>query len=390
MLEAIVERVRKDIPALAATRVYLNTGTLGPSPRQVTEAFFKAYSEWQQAGPGYPVFYHAAHDAVERARQALASFLNVPSKNLALTSNSTDGVNIVLAGLCWQPGDEVIISDQEHPAVYVPWMRLQKTHGVRGLVLKLDNDPRVTLDRLGALLSRRTRLVLVSHVTSMTGLVLPVAKMAEMAHSQGALFMLDGAQACGNIEVDVPSTGADFYAMNGHKWLLAPVGTGALYLSDRGLSEVEPVFVGGGSNQPVNYLQDLRLEYVPGARRFENATRNWPLFEGLVASLEYLNSCGGIAAISRRSRDLYHAAHSAFSAIRGVTVLSPLARECSSGLLTVKVHSRTGQEAFEKLREQGVVSRPVSELDAVRFSFAFFNTFGEVEHAAKALRLVAW
>ena len=387
MSQGTIERVRQEIPALSRV-TYLNTGTMGPSPAPVTEAFFRAYRAWQDMGPGDPQQYRKAHEAAEPARAKLAKFLGVRPENLALTGNSTDGVNIVTAGINWQEGDEIIITDQEHPAVYVPWMRLQRRWGVRGLVLWLSDDPSVTLSRLDDLLSDRTRLVLISHVTTMTGLVLPVKEMADLAHSRGALVMLDGAQACGNIPVDIPSTGADSYTMNGHKWLLGPGGTGAVFTGDRVFGDIEPVFVGGGSSKPVNYREDPVLEYQDDARRFEFGTRNWSLYVGLEAALDYLEGAGGISAASARSKALALRAREAFSGIRGVTVVSPSGESNVSGILTIKTASVSGEELSSRLSEMKVITRPVREMDAVRFTFAFFNNEEDVGKAAAALRQI--
>ncbi len=387
MMPDVIERVRRDIPALSRV-TYLNTGTMGPSPLPVTEAFFRAYRAWQDAGPGDPQQYRKAHEAVEPARAKLAKFLGVRPENLALTANSTDGVNIVTAGINWQEGDEIIITDQEHPAVYVPWMRLQRRWGARGLVLWLSNDASVNLSRLRELLSERTRLVLISHVTTMTGLVLPVKEMADLAHSRGALVMLDGAQACGNIPVDIPSTGADFYTMNGHKWLLGPGGTGAVFTGDRVFGDIEPVFVGGGSSKPVNYRQEPVLEYQDDARRFEFGTRNWSVYAGLEAALDYLEGAGGISAASDRSKELALRAREVFSQIRGVSVLSPSDASSMSGILTVKAATVSGEDLSSGLSERKVITRPVREMDAVRFTFAFFNNEEDVDKAGEALKQI--
>jgi L-cysteine/cystine lyase len=383
-----IERVRADIPALHG-QIYLNTGTMGPSPRPVHQAFIRAYEVWQASLPGDPDVYRKTHEGVESARSKLGAYLGVSPGNIALTGNSSDGVNIIISGMRWQEGDEIIISDQEHPAVFVPWMRLAHSAGARGLILWLDNDARVTMDRLRSLVSPRTRLVLLSHVTSMTGLVLPVREMADIVHEAGALFMLDGAQACGNIEVNIPSTGADFYTMNGHKWLLAPAGTGALFVSDRGLEQVEPTFVGSGSHVPVSYMRNPVLEYQPGAKRFEFGTRNWSLYKGLEASLDYLEACGGAPELAARSRHLATTAKEAFSPVPGVAVLSAREFRASSGIVTVRINSIPAQEVYARLHDMHIITRVVNELDAIRFSFAFFNTEEEVGLAADALAGIA-
>lgn len=379
MLEpSLIARVRREIP-VTARYTYLNVGTMGPSPAPVHQAFLAAYQEWQDAGPGNPEAYHAAHDLMEPARQALASYLGVTADEVALTSNTTDGVNIVVSGLDWAPGDEILTTDQEHPAVSVPWLNVQRRHGAVGRVFRLGATADEILSNFRAQLTDRTKLVVVSHVSSQTGIRLPVAEITRLAHEAGALVCLDGAQACGQFRVDVGAIGCDFYTMNGHKWLLAPAGTGGVVIRRQAIERISPVVVGSGSNEPVDYVLDGHLHFVPSARRFENATRNWALYAGLTAALGYMGAVG-FDDIEKRGLGMARRLQATLAEIPGVTVRTPADPTLSTGLVSWSIAGWSGREQYEALLNRfKVCGRVVGELEAVRASCAFFNLEEEVD-----------
>lgn len=314
--------LRAEIPGLDRS-VYLNTGTLGPSPRRVTELFLSLYRDWQEAGPGNPEVYLREARAAAAAKERLAAFLGVKAPDLALTSNGTDGINIVARGIDWDAGAEVVISDQEHPAGLPIWLHLRQTKGVRVRIVRLswESGPR-NVEEVAARITPRTRLVALSHVSCMTGLLLPAREIVETAHSRGVPVLFDGAQAVGQFPLDLREIGCDFYAMNGHKWLLGPVGTGALYVSPEAFVELVPDRVGNGSAEGVTVLGPAR-----------------PADEGLM-----------------------------------------------TGIVSCRLEGLSGEEAYRALLERfGVVTRRVPELGAVRFSAAFFNTEEEMDAAVEAV-----
>ena len=387
---SLIARVRREIPVTARAKyTYLNVGTMGPSPVPVHRAFLDAYQAWQDAGPGNPEAYHAAHALMEPARHALAAYLGVTADEVALTSNSTDGVNIVMAGLDWKKGDEVLTTDQEHPAVSVPWLNVQRRYGVVGRIFRLGATVDEILTNFRAQLSGRTKLVVISHVSSQTGIRLPVAEISALAHQAGALVCIDGAQACGQFPVNVEAVGCDFYTMNGHKWLLAPGGTGGVVLRRQAMERLTPVVVGAGSNEPVNYLEERRLQFVPSARRFENATRNWALYAGLTAAFQYMGAVG-FANIEERGLGMSRRLRAGLAEIPGVSVKTPADHALSTGLVSWGISGWSGQDQYDALLNRfKVCGRPVGELDAVRASCAFFNLEEEVDLLLRAVAALA-
>jgi len=386
----IKSALRRELPGLEGT-LYLNTGTLGPSPRRVTERLFQLYREWQERGPGNPEVYQAAHAETRKAAERVASFVGVQGDELALTGNATDGINIVANGIEWKAGDEVVISDQEHPAGLLIWLHLRQTKGIRVRIARLSADGRLrNVEEVASLLTPRTRLVALSHVTCMTGLRLPAREITEAAHARGVPILFDGAQSAGQFPLDLRALGCDFYALNGHKWLLGPVGTGALYVSRTALVDLRPDRVGGGSTDQFRYAEDGPLAFPATATRFEFGTRCYPLHSVWPEALAFLEEVG-LAVIREESLRLSMLLRRELAAIPGVTVLGPSGDpELMTGMVTCRVAGYTGQGLYEALLKRfGVVSRPVVELEATRFSTAFFNTEEEIAQAAGAVAVLA-
>ncbi|MHB8927536.1 MAG: aminotransferase class V-fold PLP-dependent enzyme [Bacillota bacterium] len=383
-----IEAIRRDFPVLARY-VYLNTGTLGPSPEPVNRRLIDLYLDWEHNGPGNPENYGHMHEATGPVRARLAAWLGVAPEELAFTANATDGVDIVAWGLDWREGDEVLISDQEHPAVFVPWLWLSKRLGIKTKVVKLSNDPKVILANVEKAIGQRTRLLSFSHVSSMTGLRLPVAELSRLCHDRGVLVMYDGAQSCGQFRVDIPATGADFYSLNGHKWMLGPVGTGAVYVRRDLQERVRPSWVGGGSTSVCDYPELGRFEFPDTAVKYEFATRPWHLHVGWGYALDYLDGLGW-PEIEARVRKLASLLKERLGAIKGAQVLSPTDPTGATGLSTFSLEGWPFDRLYEALnKEHGVVGRPVWELNAVRLSTHFYNTEEEIDRAAEAVARLA-
>lgn len=384
--------IRAELPGLDRT-TYLNTGTLGPSPRRVTERLFQLYRDWQEAGPGVPDVYEAMAAASLTAKEPVAAFFGVTAAELALTDNSTDGINVVANGIKWETGDEVIISDQEHPAGLLIWLHLRQTKGVRIRIARLSPlGSSENVEEVESLITPRTRLLAISHVSSMTGLRLPARSIAATAHAHNVPVLFDGAQAAGQFPLDLRDIGCDFYALNGHKWLLGPIGSGALFCSKDALVDLVPDRVGGGSTETYTYAEDGALSFWPTAHRFEFATRCHPLWQAWPTALDFLGEVG-LPAIEARGQTLARRLRGALAAIPGVTVVGP-GPEADPDLFTAAVTCRLegvpGRTLYETLlRRFGVAGRTVAEHEAVRFSCAFFNTEEEIERAIRAVTTLA-
>ena len=225
--------------------IFLNAGSLCPTPTPVMEDFFTAYQDWHERGAGLSRHYEEMRDVVtDQARVKVAKLVNCDPLEIALTSNATEGINIVAWGLKWNPQDEVIITTGEHPANAVVWMYNQERLGIKLRFLPVYTSTEEILASYANMLNEHTRLVSFSHVLSANGHILPVEQMTAMAHAAGAMVLIDGAHAVGQMTVDLRQINCDFYTFNGHKWLFGPAGTGALYVRHDRVDDVRPTFMG--------------------------------------------------------------------------------------------------------------------------------------------------
>jgi L-cysteine/cystine lyase len=377
--------IRAAIPALSNS-IYLNTGTFGPMPTVVADEIRRVYGEIERQGTFSPgVFWQMELEGFEAVRGQVAALLHADPAEIALTRNVTDGINIVLHGLDWQPGDQVIVTDHEHPSGTVPWLALAERAGVELRWLELVDDADEIVARFQRLLTPRTRLAQLSHVSCLTGLRLPIGPLCRLARQAGALTLVDGAHAEGQFAVDAPALGCDFYAACGHKWLLGPQGVGMLYVRRQHVERLRPIWLGWDVAQPFDRAaRSYQLQDT--AARFEQSTRAWPLYLAFGKAIEFVEGVG-LPAIERRVQGLRRDFVDQLTAIPGVTVLSPLDPALGTGLVTVHVagwpYDLLQQRLWERHR---IITNVIREFDALRFSLAFFTSQDELDTALQAIR----
>ncbi len=379
-----VSEIRAAIPALAHS-IYLNTGTFGPLPRPVADELRRVYSAIEEQGTFAPsIFWQMELEGFAATRQQVATLLRVHPDEVAMTRNVTDGINIVLHGLEWQAGDEVILTDHEHPSGTVPWLALAERVGVRLRWLELTDDADTIVQRFTALLGPHTRLAQLSHVSCLTGLRLPIEKLCAQARAANVLTLVDGAHAEGQFAVDVPALGCDFYAACGHKWLLGPQGVGMLVLRREHIMRLRPIWLGWDVGQ--NYDRAARQYQLPdSAARFEQSTRPWPLYLAFGKALAFIEGVG-LEAITTRVHALRQDFVAALLTIPGVTLLSPRAAVLGTGLVTVRVAGWPCAALQQRLWDNHrIITNIIREFDAVRFSLAFFTSDAELTTALLAL-----
>lgn len=390
-----LSHLRAGIPALAQS-VYLNTGTFGPLPTVVADEIRRVYGEIEQRGTFSPaIFWQMELEGFEAVRSRVAALLHAQPAEIALTRNVTDGINIVLHGMSWQPGDEVILTDQEHPSGTVPWLALAERTGVvlrwlelpSGIEAAQRSAPEVVdeiTSRFERLLSPRTRLAMLSHVSCLTGQKLPVERLCQMARQAGVLTLIDGAHAEGQFAVDVQALGCDFYAACGHKWLLGPQGVGMTYVRQDHVERLRPLWLGWDVAQPFERAaRSYQLQAT--AARFEQSTRPWPLYLAFGKAIELVEGIG-LNEIESRVRQLRRQFVAEVTAVPGVELLSPADPALGTGLVTVHVVGWPF-DALQQLLwdEHRIITNVIREFNALRFSIAFFTTQAELDTAVEAL-----
>ncbi len=324
--------IREQMPATTAVH-YLNTGTNGPLPKMAADAI-KAEAEKEFLQGRYLPFIKELYADMDITRNLLARIVGASYEEIALTHSTTESLNIVLWGLHWQPGDEVVTTSQEHTAGLAPLALIKSRHGI---VVKYVNvgygeeyDEEEFLSAVERALTPRTRLFLVSHVSFSTGLTFPLKKLVELCHAHNVYVLVDGAQGVGAIPVNMHDLGVDFYATAGRKWLCGPEGIGVLYVAKERIPEVDPTFISPAS---VNQRHDLDIHSpcvvpAPFAARYQLATAMYtPTLLGFQKSLEYLTEHVGIEWITARIPRLARYIRELISDIPGVEIITPLDKE---------------------------------------------------------------
>lgn len=360
---------------LDAGLAYLQTGSLGPSPRPVIDATMAAWRELERN----PVFYgYGAHEqALDAVRAKAASFLGCGTAELVLTNCTTAGMNWVAEGLTLAAGDHVLTTDQEHPGGRACWDWAVRRRGIVLDVVPIapqDQDPAAIVAKFAAAITPRTRVLSLSHLLSSTGLRMPVAELSALAKAHGCIAVVDGAQAAGAIRVDVKALGCHVYATSGHKWLLAPKGTGLLYLSaDLPQGAVDPVVLQSGR----------------GAYTASTGVCSLPSVHGLGAALDYLTHIG-IDRIERHNLELRARLVDGLRTLPRLRLASVESGPMQSPLTTyilpdaIKAH-----DLYERLltRHKVVVKVvPGQWLNGHRISTHLFNTAHDVDALITALR----
>jgi selenocysteine lyase/cysteine desulfurase len=376
-------RVRDNFLVLKEVN-YLNTGTYGIMPEEALAAFLEILAEFERRGVASD---HAFHRKAEEARLRIANLIHAGPEEIAFTRNATDGINLVLAGLDWYPGDEVITTDEEHEAMIHPLMYLHKHRGIVIHRLEVSPDTDTMLSRLDEAVSEKTRLVALSLVSCESGTRLPAEAISYWASERGLLTLFDGAQATGAIPVNVRQIGCDFYASNGHKWLCGPKGTGFFYCQKEKLSVLSPAHVGAGSMERVDIARDIADPYLTG-QRFEFGTRAWTVHAGLNASLDWFDTLGW-DNIYGHIASLAGYLKARIQAQDFLQLISPTLFEDSSGLTSFVMKGHIAGEVSGKLhQEHKIFTRVVPHYNALRISTAHFNNEADVDCLIQALQLI--
>jgi len=360
--------------ALPPDLTYLNNGSLGPCPTQVIDASIAAWRQLETDPVGQN--WGDLGKAAEAVREQAAAFIGCNTDELAVTRNTSEAMGLIAQGITWQAGDHVLTTNHEHGGGLHGWRYVARRLGViidtAELPLNVD-DPRQIVDCLAEKITDQTKVISVSHVTYTTGLRLPIARIAELARAHGALLIVDGAQAPGAIDVDVAALNCDAYATSAHKWILAPKGTGLLFIRKEAAEKIQPMM-----------LQDGMRLYTAAA-----GTRDLPSVVGLGAAMTFLSSIGKTAveshAMQLRAQLVEQAA-----AINGVTICGGRHPDLQSAIATLALPEGVNSGALAgKLREKhNVVVRAVSGklVNGLRVSMHVYNSGEDVTRLIDALK----
>ena len=336
-----VERVRKDFPILerminGRPLVYLDSGASSQRPRQVLRAV-EEYETHSHANVhrGVHALSQAATEAFEGARERVRRFINARStKEIIFVRGTTEGINLVAQSYArprFKAGDEILITALEHHANIVPWQMVCEQTGCTLKVAPIDRRGELVFDEFLKLLSPRTKLVAVAHVSNALGTVLPVKRIIDAAHAQGAVVLIDGAQAVPHTAVDVRALGCDFYTFSSHK-IYGPTGVGVLYGREE-LLEAMPPWQGGGDMILSVSFEKTTYNELP--YKFEAGTPNISGAVGMAAAMDYIEGLG-IEKIAAHEHRLLQLATRELEQIPGIEIIGTAAHKAAVLSFTLK------------------------------------------------------
>jgi len=395
-----IDRVRADFPILmqdvhGQPLVYLDNGATTQKPSTVIEALERYYYlDNANVHRGVHELSQRATEAIEAARDKVRDFLNAAAREeIIFTRGTTEAINLVAASFgrdTLRAGDEVLITEMEHHSNIVPWQMVCAQTGARLRVAPMNEAGELVMEDYERLLSERTKIVAVTHVSNALGTINPIRSLIDRARAAGAVVLIDGAQAVAHIKVDVRDIDCDFYAFSGHK-LYAPTGIGVLY-GKRDLLDRMPPYQGGGEMIERVTFEETTYNKLP--YKFEAGTPHIAGAIGLGAAIDYVQA-NGLGAISAHERRILGYATAQVADIPGLRIIGTAALKCS--ILSFVVKDTHPTDIGTLLDQQGVAVRtghhcamPVMQRYCIpgtaRASFAMYNTLHDVDRFVSALK----
>lgn len=397
-----IDKIRQDFPILQQKiynrpLVYFDNAATTQRPQQVIDALTRTYTEY------YGNIHRAAHfladkatEAYEQTREKARELINAESREqIIFTKGTTESINLVafsFGEVFIKEGDEIIVSEMEHHSNIVPWQLMAGRKGAKIVMLPIDDNGRLQIEELDNLITDRTKLIAVAHVSNVLGTINPVKQIAQIAHSKGIRILIDGAQAAAHLQIDVQDLDADFYAFSAHK-MYGPNGVGVLY-GKRELLEQMPPYQGGG--EMISEVKFSGTTYNDLPYKFEAGTPNISGVIAFGAAIGYLQEIG-IENAAAWETELLNYATKQLLTILGLRIYGTQAEK--SGVISFNVEGvhffdlgtmldkfgiavRTGHHCADPLMDHFDIQ------GTVRASFAFYNTNEEIDVFVAALKKV--
>lgn len=394
-----VQHVRTQFPILTQKvngkpLVYFDNGATAQKPQVVIDAISKYYEEINaNIHRGVHKLSQLATDAYEESRRKIQKHINAEHTHEVLfTSGTTQGVNLIANGFASlvKPGDEVLVSSMEHHSNIVPWQMLCEKTGAVLKVIPMNDKGELLMSAYDGLLSDKTKIVTVNHISNALGTINPIAYMIEKAHQVGAAVFIDGAQAAPHIRPDVQALDCDFYAFSGHK-ICGPTGIGILYGKEKWLNQLPP-YMGGG--EMIKEVTFEKTTYADLPHKFEAGTPN--IADGIVlgTAIDYLNAIG-FENIQKQEKELLAYGTQKLLEIDGLKIFGTSANKTS--VISFNLEGIHPYDVGAILDKMGIAVRtghhcaqPVMQFfdipGTVRASFAFYNTKEEIDLLVQAVQ----
>jgi selenocysteine lyase/cysteine desulfurase len=351
------------------SRIYLNTGSLGPSPQSVIDVVLSSMKKLE-SNPA-PENWGALGNEMETVRSKIGGFINAPAEDIILTRNTTEGLSLIGQTLKLNQGDEIITTTREHGGGEVGFEYMAQRDGATLRRVELPMPAKSVaeiVETIESALTENTRVLLLSHVNTITGMKMPIEKISSLIKARNIWLIIDGAQAPGLIDVDIENLGVDAYASSGHKWMLGPKETGFLYLSKNLQEKFKPVFTSKGFK----------------SYSASSGTRNIAQFIGLGKSVDIHNEIG-TKTIEKHCVDIADYCREKLSHIEGTSIISPTHKDLRTGIVSLKLEKANNAEISGLLAEKDIIVKTLPGINALRFSCHLFVSKEEIDRLAAEL-----
>lgn len=395
-----VDAIRGDFPILDKGVIYLDSAASSLTPEQVVLKEMEFYRGYRaNVERGVHRWSQRASLEYEGAHEEVARFINASGpENVAMLRNTTEGINLVANSLDWKKGDKIVTTIIEHHSNFITWLRVGNRYGCKIEVVRSNPDGMFDLNEFEKAIDDKTRIVAVTGVSNVLGVIVPVREIAEITHKHGAKFLVDGAQSVPHMKTDVKRDGIDFLAFSGHK-MLGPTGVGVLYVGDEDLYSIEPLCIGGGTIADVN-IDSYTLTVPP--LRFEAGTPAIAQVIGLGEACKYLNRVG-MENVIQWDHVLAEKMVEGLSEIEGVTIYGPTDPKKRVGLVTFNIRDLNPVDVALTLDSEYAIAvrsghhcalplmKELFKLNEgnVRASSYLYNTKSEVEKLLAAVEEIA-
>ncbi len=388
-----VEKIRRDFPMLRGLQmqgkklVYLDNAATSFKPYSVIKAIENYYYNCTaNAHRGDYDLSHEVDELYENSRAKVAKFIGAKRSEVVFTSGASMSLNLVAYGYgvkYLKENDEILLTEAEHASNILPWFKVAEITGCKIKYVPLDEDGRLTLENVKKTITSNTKIIAVAHVTNVMGYIIDVKSIAELAHQNGSILVVDGAQSVPHMKIDVKDLDCDFLCFSGHK-MCGPTGIGVLYGKYELLDKMDPLLSGGGMNTRFDMCGDVGLQIPP--LKFEAGTQNIEGAIGLAAAVEYLENIG-MQQIEQYENQLRTYAVEKMKEIEDITIYNSKAE---TGIITFNLKGVFAQDAASLLNSKGVCVRSgqhcakilmerLQTLATLRASIYFYNTKEDID-----------
>ncbi|WP_257139196.1 aminotransferase class V-fold PLP-dependent enzyme [Priestia megaterium] len=365
---------------LAENGLYFNTAGAGPLPRCVIESISSEVQKELLTGRANKGQRSLFQDKLSLLRSSIASIIGANANEIAITSNTTEAINIVVWGMDLKKGDEILTTNAEHLGALAS---LSTVHKLRNVQVEFfdyykERDKSFNSKSFFEKINQNTKLIVLSHIFWESGNINPIKEICKYAKSLGIMVLIDGAQALGTMPVNVKELGADFYVFPAHKWLLGPEGIGFMYISSSGISSLNQVFAGNSS-----FLShDGKVDFIPstGSKRFEIGTRFRPIISGMSTGLDFLINDIGFSNIYSKIKENMLTLQDYLDRRTNLSVITNNVSSISSIQLPKEINAKAFRKELEKL---DIYVNDIKRLNSIRVSIGFFNDEKQISDLIK-------